>query len=84
MVGHDIFISICKERQQCNIHLIQLIFKDHCQDGHSVQHQQDGSGAQHQQDRSGVQHQQDGGGAQHQHQVGDGLDQDLEGAQAAG
>ena len=57
----------------CN--LIQLIFKDHRQDGHSVQHQQD---------RSGVQHQQDGGGAQHQHQVGDGLDQDLEGAQAAG
>ena len=30
------------------------------------------------------QHQQDGGGVQHQHQVGDGLDQDLEGAQAAG
>ena len=48
----------------CN--LIQLIFKDHRQDGHSVQHQQDG------------------GGVQHQHQVGDGLDQDLEGAQAAG
>ena len=57
----------------CN--LIQLIFKDHRQDGHSVQHQQDGSGAQ---------HQQDGRGVQHQHQVGDGLDQDLEGAQAAG